>query len=43
MVGILSVTAQVVGAVLLAEFIVGSAILYIVTVFIGEEDEHTTD
>ena len=33
----LGTTAQVVGAVLLAAFIIGSAILYIGTVFIGEE------
>ena len=34
----LGTTAQVVGAVLLAAFIIGSAILYIGTVFIGEEE-----
>ena len=31
-------TAQVVGAVLLAAFIIGSAILYVNTIFIGGEE-----
>ena len=34
----LGTTAQVVGALLIAAFIVGSAILYVNTIFIGEEE-----